>query len=267
MTTRRDILKGGAGLAAILAAQSAPAILVRSMVAARNGIMSAAKGLSAKSYVQDGLVAMWDGIENAGVGKHSPNTTTWKDLVGNRDLTIGSDTAKAFFKANALHRTPALGDLATDAFISYPCTVSVTMYVDDNIEAGSNPRFLSCTNAGNQSIRREFDCYNSNQANAPRLFNPIRFGRFERASTGLWAISVICSDSTNVKFIDSVCGKYIETTLNEKPAPFLLNVGAWYGSSSAMLGDYYRVAVYSRILTDAEIAANYSVDKARFNIA
>ena len=38
MTTRRNILKGGAGLAAILATGKAPAALVRSMLAARNTI-------------------------------------------------------------------------------------------------------------------------------------------------------------------------------------------------------------------------------------
>ena len=35
MTTRRNILKGGAGLAAILASGKAPAAFIKSMVAAR----------------------------------------------------------------------------------------------------------------------------------------------------------------------------------------------------------------------------------------
>ena len=37
---------------------------------------------SARDYVQDGLIAMWDGIENAGWGIHDPNATTWIDLIG-----------------------------------------------------------------------------------------------------------------------------------------------------------------------------------------
>ena len=36
---------------------------------------------TAKNYVQDGLVAMWDGIENAGWGVHDATATTWVDLV------------------------------------------------------------------------------------------------------------------------------------------------------------------------------------------
>ena len=37
--------------------------------------------ISARSYVNDGLIAMWDGIENAGWGVHDANATSWKDLV------------------------------------------------------------------------------------------------------------------------------------------------------------------------------------------
>lgn len=46
-------------------------------------------GGTANLYVQDGLIAMFDGIENAGAGKHSNSATTWKDLSGNGwDLTM-----------------------------------------------------------------------------------------------------------------------------------------------------------------------------------
>ena len=42
--------------------------------------------LSAKSYVQNGLVGMWDGIENAGFGQHSENLTVWKNLGSNGSI-------------------------------------------------------------------------------------------------------------------------------------------------------------------------------------
>ena len=45
-------------------------------------------GYTAKDYVQDGLIAMWDGIENAGWGVHDTNATVWKDLVGGNDATL-----------------------------------------------------------------------------------------------------------------------------------------------------------------------------------
>ena len=38
---------------------------------------------TAKDYVQSGLVAMWDGIENVGWGVHDASATTWVDLSRN----------------------------------------------------------------------------------------------------------------------------------------------------------------------------------------
>lgn len=35
---------------------------------------------SARSYVKDGLIAMWDGIENSGFKSHSPSATVWHNL-------------------------------------------------------------------------------------------------------------------------------------------------------------------------------------------
>lgn len=49
--------------------------------------------ISARSYVNDGLIAMWDGIENAGWGVHDAAPTAWTDLIGNchlNDLFVDS---------------------------------------------------------------------------------------------------------------------------------------------------------------------------------
>ena len=45
------------------------------------------------SYVQDGLIAQWDAIDNEGTGTHNPNATVWKDLVGHNDLTLTNSAA------------------------------------------------------------------------------------------------------------------------------------------------------------------------------
>ena len=54
------------------------------------------------SYVQSGLIAQWDGIDNQGTGTHDPTATTWKDLKGSLDMTL---TAKGSWTAdgNALY--------------------------------------------------------------------------------------------------------------------------------------------------------------------
>ena len=50
----------------------------------------------AAAYIQNGLVACWDGVENAGVGVHDASATVWKDLVAGRefslyDVTVGEN--------------------------------------------------------------------------------------------------------------------------------------------------------------------------------
>ncbi|MBO7688218.1 MAG: hypothetical protein J6V72_17675, partial [Kiritimatiellae bacterium] len=58
-------------------------------VAAASVTLSAqATTYTSASYVQDGLITQWDGIDNAGTGAHNPNATVWKDLAGNLDLTL-----------------------------------------------------------------------------------------------------------------------------------------------------------------------------------
>ena len=40
---------------------------------------SSAHAGTAMGYVQDGLLACWDGIENAGSGIHNSSATKWRD--------------------------------------------------------------------------------------------------------------------------------------------------------------------------------------------
>ena len=67
-------------------------------------IAGAASADTAARYVQNGLVACWDGYENAGAGQHNPSTTTWVDIVGGRTfsltgVTVGAD--RMVFAGNA----------------------------------------------------------------------------------------------------------------------------------------------------------------------
>ena len=69
------------------------------------------------SYVQNGLIAQWDGIDNAGTGTHDPTATTWKDLKGSLDMTL---TAKGWWNShgNALF-VNGMGAQGTNAAPAY----------------------------------------------------------------------------------------------------------------------------------------------------
>lgn len=55
---------------------------------------------------------------------------------------------------------------------------------------------------------------------------------------------------------DNVCSATLYNLFSRRP---------YYGDST-FLGDLYRVSIYSRVLTSAEIAANYAVDAERFDL-
>ena len=45
-------------------------------------------------YVQDGLIACWDGIANAGAGAHADNAAVWKDIVGGYEFALTNVTVE-----------------------------------------------------------------------------------------------------------------------------------------------------------------------------
>ncbi len=45
-------------------------------------------------YIQDGLVACWDGVENAGRLTHESDTTNWVDVVGGRIFRMNKATVR-----------------------------------------------------------------------------------------------------------------------------------------------------------------------------
>jgi hypothetical protein len=82
------------------------------------------QGKTARDYVQSGLVAMWDGIENAGWETHNSAAITWKDLIGNRDWTLGPSTSYEW-TANSFDAKNQLA--ATQDFIDGSLVTTVEM--------------------------------------------------------------------------------------------------------------------------------------------
>ena len=72
---------------------------VLSMCAVRIAVASTPLALPSTAYVQDGLAAQWDGIDNAGQGQHVTSLATWLDLVGEQEISfsgsvsVGSDNS------------------------------------------------------------------------------------------------------------------------------------------------------------------------------
>lgn len=233
------------------------------LIASRNSFLAGGK-LTAKSYVQDGLIAMWDGIENAGWGVHDPNATTWKNLVTGVDSTVPvpSSTLPTCL-ADGWSFDGSRQGFSQDALSTVLHIESVYKLNKDQTATIILPSIAS----GVQLVV----CYVDNQTVIPITYT----GTASVAAGTLGVRHSVSVDSVHGRAL--VDGRAVPI-LNPSPNGWGYNYSgrcsiACYGvsnfhqNSSYIDGDIYNIRIYSRALTAAEVAANYAVDKARFNLS
>ena len=216
-------------------------------------------------YVTDGLVAMWDGEWNAGGGVHDPNATAWKDLVGSRDATLAGDIS---WGANYIHRdaTSATSITLPDIEIKPGFAIDYCMALANNGDA--NLRDFATTSGLRMEIVR------LTNGSIQRYYRNSKDAYVSRTSTTPFGLS---ADAQRILIgFDSLGGYGVfnggSVWYDQTENTILKDYGT---SQSLVVGkfgtlyenaNYHRICIYSRALTAAEIAANYAVDKARFNL-
>lgn len=226
---------------------------------------------TAKDYVQDGLVAMWDGIENAGWGVHDANATVWKDLIGNLDATAIN--------------SPVFGDNHTDTsngYWSLPSSVREIIEMQSlTAEVAFQPSTSGATIANqgivgmgnNRSLWLFF-------GNPPLSGTTLNWQVRKSPSIRAWYNSGVFgtdAHSCSVVANNSVCNTYLDSALctitPDVAAGSATSTDKFYiGMMSENVdwhtfhGRIHSVRLYSRALTVEEIAHNYEIDKARFGL-
>ena len=233
----------------------------------RNALMAGKRTPTAKDYVQSGLIAMWDGIENAGWGTHDPNATVWKDLVGSLDAEKSG--------------SPMVGDKFTNTSNGYWILPSgiLSIVQADNLtaEVVFKSDGIDRSNQGvvgigdNRALWLFFG--NPPSGTSSSLTWQVRSSSGIRVwyNEGTFGAG---THSSSVVNNNKVCNCYLDATLRTKT----VDVAAGTSTSSSSLwlgrmtgynnfyGNIYSIRLYSRALTADEIAANYAIDKARFNL-
>jgi len=219
----------------------------------------ASSSLTAKDYVQDGLVAMWDGIENAGWGKHDPNATVWKDLIGEND--IGGFSSETHF-GSSYFITGNKKNCAS--FESYDAGAIKTVEIVIK-SAGYDAIVIVCFSGSGYANRwfglRANKTFNfAQRGDCATVASPTSVHYYAGTSsselTDLVPFSALYLDGVPVNKITngmSWMGEGIGGSFN--------TVATEYSSSNI-----YSIRLYERELTATEIAHNYSVDKARFGL-
>ena len=236
----------------------------------RNGLMSGG-GLSAKSYVQDGLVAMWDGIENAGWGVHDANATTWKDLTGN-EYDVNLSSAAKFvdnaMEVTALQTNVAIGTKAMprndngyhyEIVCSYDGTLSNKGIVIFTGGGGDSTIAYSSVvlYAWAQYSRKGFVFGNPAtlyRANTDYTFTGVHQGS---GTHDFSSYDGVVSDA--VSFSNTII-----TRLTRSAVAF----GTGEDATTRMPVGFrvHALRIYQSRLSEADRLANYAVDKARFNL-
>ena len=221
-----------------------------------------ALAISTSSYVQRGLVACWDGVENAGAGVHDSGATVWKDVVGGYEFTLTNVSVNAdnmTFAGNEFSYGILSAAAAAETFDAAKNGTLEIVYVSRN--SGANQVMLQ----GPADNKMAFG-YNSVKAivavtgsSGNGLFS------FTQTASQFYSFSVRftsgapVSARANGAALNSPSGGYWSP--GERDEAF---VGINARKTCPFPGSIYCIRLYNRQLSSAEIAANLSIDQVRF---
>ena len=249
----------GGGLASILSSRQSPAICI----ALRNGILSARNMPTARDYVQNGLVAMWDVIENISMGVSDHSQPYVYNIAPNGPVLTINDVT--FDAATMSYSTPTssvnikLDTALVNGFVNRNCTVEF-------LAAEANANANGWGVAANQTVDG-FSFVFVSTGNNRLLVSKYGTQSWDNITpTDKLHSSIVISGNT----MSSYCGGVFDKsgTFSSQGYQYVTTFGFLsipkYNTSKASGMRCFRL--YNRALTAAEIAANYAIDKARFNL-
>ena len=240
---------------------------------------------TARDYVQDGLIAMWDGIENAGWGVHDPNATTWKDLTGHGYDCYNKNLSRYEWTTNSLMRKAEYISILTGAAFIVSKEKSRQLY--SAIATSSTIQIVAAPTDGfpptyNWAYQVFYISSLSNSNVILGMFlSDTSVGFATKAPNATAAINKTISPALSVSELghasismatDSTLGVCI-LRLNNGHATTLYPTFADREENTEQIiipnvgnGKTHCIRIYTRALTDDEIAHNYAIDKVRFGL-
>lgn len=222
-------------------------------IAALGFAFTASADIPASAYVQSGLVAQFDGIENAGSGTHNGAATTWTDLTGNGyDATLvnpyeGCWSEKSLMLKDGLYAkfTATFGSVFT-IDIGCNCPPSKAKSNFNGIFGCSDDVYSIYKNGSSLSFKQR------NTGTRPAIPN----------YNGSSVVAIIEDTQISIGYPGQTrytsTGSKVATT-GEKN----WSIGGCF-NTTYLNGDIYAVRIYDRALTAEEIAWNAKLDTIRF---
>ena len=232
------------------------------MVGARVGAWANIGGgvPTARDYVQDGLVRMFDGIENDGYGKHDANMSTWRELVtdtmlSSHDMYTMKNGGSNYYYGGGLSTEDTVnGGYLAQIWSTAMFSMSITISFPDGIKLGGwnrsepiNPAATSC-NADNVALQ----CYGQG------------WQKFYFSPGDLVNVCFSLDGKEGIIYANGVALPRVYTVPEIHDVTFSRPYG--WEPSNPTYRHYHNFRIYNRPLSAAEIAANYAIDKARFGL-
>ncbi len=237
---------------------------------------AATGALDANPYVTDGLVLHYDGIWNAGLGVHDAAATVWKDLsaTGNdadfvSEATGGGWLDNAYnFETNGYFITQSVQDFGDDntiqAVLGKPYTHQSSTWPFIVGSSKANNNFYSLYPSANNNVALNVDGITGLDWSS-------------RANCGSWGqnyVTAMMHETNSVVFQTTTIPAFKEgTKAYTAMGARYWTIGAPHTTSYSSAADrlarrhrvpFHAIRVYSKLLSEDELAHNRAVDEARF---
>ena len=257
--------------------------------------------VTARSYVQDGLVAMWDGIENAGWGVHDNNATNWVDLVNGimPNLVVDGFTSSA--RRVLANQTFSRVVQGTNRWVTSAWTDNALVFERDQLpvkndyglpqirlklqETDFQTMGLTRAAMSNATLEATFVFDGNTGIRDPRVMSVLGWlnasaatwygnpfvstgylpPRVDRSLTNrLFSATQVLDGTVMSGYRDGVFLSTKDVAFLAAPASFAFVGGGAYAAPKIK---YHCERIYNRALTPAEIAHNAAIDRRRFGTA
>ena len=238
----------------------------------------ASAALTAKSYIQDGLIAQWDGFENVSYGsEHSNSAAEWKELTGKSPaiplpegasfsgdgLAVVRATGVKIEAINAKGILSAFGNANYTAEIAFDKTKETPASTQGYkgkfcmmLVFGTTSKWMGTFGDTKMGI---------NPNNVGVEYN-LDSGNYVNVGTTLGKHSFSCSQSGGVSRVLAdgtlLAEKIVVTGTPKTDHGFCFNK-AWY-SDYGLDGIYHSIRFYNRALSEEEVKVNNAVDQVRY---
>lgn len=233
--------------------------------------------VSALSYVTDGLIHRWDGIQNTANG-HDSSVTTWKDLIGSYDLAfkdtggtalVWNTDSLSFNGSSYAYVWAASGqsETANDKTIEIVCKPSTQGSSAATITQTFSPGSANADAIGKVSIFSDKTVSAKGQSGntyATGLSSYTAINSIVATFTSTPAVNKVYVNNTELSLSTSTHS--MKNTYNRMVVGASKQGDGDTGTGYWFTGKIYAIRIYNRNLTAEEIAQNYAVDVQRFNL-